>query len=961
MDPSPTPAHPAAAAPHGGEIRALLLTDVVDSTQLSQALGDERMAALWNAHDRAARDLLAPHRGREIDKTDGMLLLFERAADALAYARDYHAALARLPHPLRARAGLHVGAVLLRENTAADVTRGAKPLEVDGLAKPTAARIGALARGGQTLLSADAYRALDGAAEVRPSSGMHSHGHWRLKGVAEPLELFEAGAPPYTALPDSDKAYRVVRHGQRWLPRADVPNNLPQQATSFHGRERDLDQIRSALESARLVTLLGMGGLGKTRLALQVAAELRAEFPQGVWFLDLSSLREPARVVDEAARLLHVQEQPGQTLLQALCAALRERCLLLIIDNCEHIVDAAAALAHALLQVAPQLRLLATSRSALRVRGEHTHAVQPLAVPSAPSGLAELQQLPAVQLFVERARAHRSDFVLDAVNARSVAELVTRLEGIPLALELAAARVRSLTVADINARLKDRYQLLTGGNRGLQQRQQTLRALVDWSYELLPPAEQTLLQRLGVFSGGFDLAAAEAVCGVAPLDPLDLLDGIDRLVENSLVVLDTAGATAGGTRYAMLETLREYALDKLQHSGDAPATLARHCEHYFSLAKQAREALKGAQQAHWVQRVEAELDNLRGAMALARAGGTEPLLAAKLPVALQGFWVLSGTLSEGREHIRAALALPAVQASDVARAHTLYVGAVLAVAQGDPAEAERLLETCLALRRGLRDATGIAGTLSTLAMARLATGHAAAALVAEEEALALFRQLGHRLGEAIGLQHLGHIHLVLGHAGRARDQLQQALALARSLDNLEVQVECEWLLGEAALLQGERESARAHLERSLLRSREAGDRRGEARALGALGRLALHEAQGAQGDALAAAPLLAQALRAFQRYEMRAELLSAVEDHAELALVLDRHEQAACLLAAATQARAALGLPRTPAAQARHAALCASLQSHLGDWGWTVAQAAGAATPLGDAVQAALGLVVAST
>ena len=953
--PNPTAAPPAAAPTHSSEWRALLLTDVVDSTQLSQALGDERMAALWNDHDRAARDLLLPHRGREIDKTDGMLLLFEQVADALAYARAYHAALARLPHPMQARAGLHVGSVLLRENSRDDVTRGAKLLEVDGLAKPTTARIMALARGGQTLLSGQACQALDGALEVRPSQGMHSHGFWRLKGVADPVQLFEASAPPYAALPDSDKAYRVVRHGERWLPRRELPNNLPPQATSFHGRDRELDEVKAALQSARLVTLLGMGGLGKTRLSLQVAAELLGDFPDGAWFLDLSPLREPALVVAEAARLLQVQEQPGRTLLQALCTALQDRCLLLIIDNCEHLVEAAAELAHALLRAAPQLRLLTSSRAALRISGEQTYAVQPLRVPGLQpdlSDLAGLARLPAVQLFVERARAHRSDFVFDAAQARAVAELVTRLEGIPLALELAAARVRSLSVADINTRLKDRYKLLTGGNRGLQQRQQTLRALVDWSYDLLPPAEQTLLQRLGVFSGGFDLAAAEAVCGAEPLDPVDVLDLIDRLVENSLVVLDGAGAADGGTRYAMLETLREYALDKLQQSGAAAATGSRHCEHFFSLAKQARDGLQGAQQALWVQRVETDLDNLRAAMALARQGGAEPLLAAKLAVALQGFWVLRAYLSEGREHIRAALALPAVQASDMARAHTLYVGAVLADAQGDPAEAERLLETSLVLRRGLGDTAGTANTLSTLALARLATGQAAAALAAEQEALPLFRLLGHRLGEAIGLQHLGRIHLVLDHADLALGHLQESLALSRALGNPEAEGDCELLLGEAGLAQGDTAMARQHLQRSLQLGREAGDRRGEAKALAALGRLALRSG----GDVAGAQPLLEQALQAFVRYEMRAELLGALEDHAALALALGQHERGACLLAAATQARRALGLPRAPEAQARCLVLREALQARLGDWGWAVAEAAGAATTLGDAAQAALGL-----
>ncbi|HEX2009987.1 MAG TPA: hypothetical protein VJN44_03525, partial [Roseateles sp.] len=289
------------------EVRTLLLTDVVDSTHLSALLGDAEMAQLWAAHDRVARDLLPRHGGREIDKTDGMLLLFDQAEQALTYARAYHAALAGLHVPLLARAGVHVGPVILRENSAADVARGAKPLEVDGLAKPVAARVMALARGGQTLLSAAARQAL---GESVPH--LHSHGHWLLKGVDEPLELFEAGAEPLGPPPDGEKSYRVARVGERWLPLKAVPNNLPQQATAFLGREREIDEVKRLLEQSRLVNLLGMGGLGKTRLSLQVAAELLAEFPDGAWFLDLAPIRDPSLVLGETARLRQVQEEPGQ-------------------------------------------------------------------------------------------------------------------------------------------------------------------------------------------------------------------------------------------------------------------------------------------------------------------------------------------------------------------------------------------------------------------------------------------------------------------------------------------------------------------------------------------------------------------------------------------------------------------------------------------------------------------------
>ena len=682
------------------EVRALLLTDVVDSTKLSAELGDAAMAAVWAAHDRVARDLLPPWRGREIDKTDGMLLLFETAADGVNYAAAYHRGLAALPVPLKARAGLHVGPVMLRENSAADVARGAKPLEVEGIAKPTAARVMSIARGGQILLTPEAREALG-----ETSLQVQSHGHWVMKGIAEPVELFEVGEPgaPFAAPPDGEKVYRVVRNGERWLPVRETPNNLPLQTTSFIGRERELDEIKAHLSTTRLLSLIGMGGLGKTRLSLQVAAEAMAEFPDGVWFLDLAPLRDPALVASEAAQVLGVREEPGRPLVQTLCAHLKPLRVLLVFDNCEHLIKPSADLANAILRAAPEVRVLASSREALRIPGEQTYPILPLPVPMRGDSVAALSRSTAVRLFVERAQGHKPSFALNEREAPAVAELVARLEGIPLALELAAARVRSLAVTDINARLKDRYKLLTGGGRVLLERQQTLRALVDWSYDLLNVSERTTLSRLGVFAGGFDMAAAEAVCGADPLDPLDVLDLIGSLVEKSLVMLEERDE---GARYRMLETIRDYAIEKLAQSGETAATAATHCEHYFAMAKEANRGMNGADQAEWIRRVETEHDNVRAAMATALAGGVDPIIAVKLTVAMLGFWMFRGYSSEGRGLVKAALALPAIQASDIAQAHALYVGAALAESQSDYAEARQMLEACLELRRGLGKLSG---------------------------------------------------------------------------------------------------------------------------------------------------------------------------------------------------------------------------------------------------------------
>ena len=924
-------------------VKALLLTDVVDSTQLAEQLGDSAMAEIWATHDRVSRALLVPWRGREIDKTDGMLLLFDSCADAVGYALDYHQALATMATPLTARVGLHVGPVILRENVAADVARGAKPLEVEGLAKSIAARVMSLARGGQTLLSAAAREALGMSAHK-----VASHGHWRIKGVSDPIELFEIGAADAEFVPPSDgeKAHRVVWMGDWWLPVNEIPNNLPHQATSFIGRERELADVKSMLAASRLLTLVGMGGLGKTRLSLQAAAELIHNFPDGVWFLDLAPISDPALVVSEAAQVLGVREEPDRPLLQTVSAHLRNRRALLIFDNCEHVIDASAQMASAILKAAPQVRILASSREALGAPGEQSYPVLPLPVPRRDDDLDVLSRSTAVRLFVARAQQHKPAFALTEREAPAVAELVARLEGIPLALELAAARVRALSVVEINGRLHDRYKLLTGGSRVLQQRQQTLRALVDWSYELLAPEEQIILDRLAVFAGGFDLAAAEAVCGLEPLAPEDVLDRLQSLIEKSLVMNEERD---DGARYMMLDTIREYAREKLAQRDDAAAVAARHCDHYFALAKTANKGLRGPEQADWLWRLELELDNIRTATALALAGGVEQLIAAKFAVALQGFWILRGYSSEGRKFVQATLALPAIQALPVAQAFALYVGAALAECQSDHAEARRMLETCLTLRRALGNEVDIAATLSTLSLARLQAGDAVEAAVSENEALDIFRRLGDRIGEAIGLLHLGQISLYRGDDAAARTHLEQCLAAAREIRHQEIEGECELALGEVALETDDPDQACHRFKRSLTVCRDAGDKRGEANALRWLGRVDLQTA-----DLVSARARLSDALRAFRGFDMREELLGCLEDHAELADAEGKVDVAVALSAAAAQSRQRLGLRRAPYVEQRWQAFIARVRRTLTDAPFDAAWDDGQRWQIDDAIDQAL-------
>jgi tetratricopeptide (TPR) repeat protein len=449
-----------------------------------------------------------------------------------------------------------------------------------------------------------------------------------------------------------------------------------------------------------------------------------------------------------------------------------------------------------------------------------------------------------------------------------------------------------------------------------------------------------------VFVGGFDLDAAEMVCGMEPLAGGDVLDLLQSLIEKSLVMLEERDE---GARYLMLETIREYAREKLSLRGDAAAVGARHCDHYFALAKAARDGLQGPKQADWLWRLEVELDNIRSAIALSLAERVDPFIAVKFGVALQIFWKLRGYSSEGRKLVQAALALPAIQASPVAQGWSLYVGAVLAESQSDHAEARRMLETCLELRRAMGNEVEIAATLSTLSLARLQAGDAVEAAASESEALQMFRRLGDRIGEAIGLLHLGQIWLHRGDDAKARSSLEECLAVAREIRHQEVEGECELVLGEVALETGDTAQACLRFKRSLTVCREAGDKRGEANALRWLARVDLQSA-----DLASARTRLSDALRAFRAFEMREELLGCLEDHAELAEAEGKREVAAGLAAVAARSRERLSLTRSPRGELRWQAFLGRLRRAMGDGPFDIAWDDGQRWQIDDAIGQAL-------
>jgi class 3 adenylate cyclase len=549
------------------EAHALLFTDLVDSTAVVERLGDARAASVLAEHDRIARALLSQHGGREIDHSDGFFLLFEDPVRAAAFALDYHAALDVLG--LRSRAGLHVGPVTLRENPADDVARGAKPIEVEGIAKPLAARVMSLARGGQTLLTQAARAALGGA--LADGALVEAHGHYRLKGIAEPVEIFEIGVRDRSSFvppEDTEKAFRVVRGEDGWRPVREVRHNLPRERDAFVGRSADLASVATRLDSgARLLTVLGPAGTGKTRLARRYGWTWLGDWPGGVYFCDLSDARTLESVFFVVALALDVplgKDDPAVQLGRAIST--RGRCLL-ILDNFEQIVPHAEASVGRWLDRAADAAFLVTSRERLHLAGEEVLPLEPLSVDAE-----------GVELFAMRARTQKADFALTPDNRATVARVVALLDGLPLAIELAAARIHVLSPAQLLERLTDRFALLAGA-RSAADRQATLRGAIDWSWNLLLPWEQSALAQCSVFEGGFTLDAAEAVLDLASwTDAPSIVDASpDARRQEPVAHLGAGRSDAPRARRAVLRDVPDDPRVRGREAGDERRRRATRC------------------------------------------------------------------------------------------------------------------------------------------------------------------------------------------------------------------------------------------------------------------------------------------------------------------------------------------------------------------------------------------------
>jgi predicted ATPase/class 3 adenylate cyclase len=902
-----------------------LFTDIEGSTRLLQHLG-EKYATLLADQQQLLRQVFETNNGSVVDtQGDSFFVVFPRALDAINAVVQSQRQLAAHAWPdgvsVRVRMGLHTGEpqISLSRYVGIDVHRSA--------------RIAAVAQGGQVLLSQTTCNLVE--SELPEGVSLRDLGEHRLKDLRQPKHLYQL------VIADLPSDFPPLKSSQ------DPPNNLPIQLTSFIGRSQEIGQVKELLSKERLLTLTGPGGSGKTRLALRVASEMIEHFHDGVFFIALAPVTDPGLVASTIAYPLGITESAGRSIVDNLKDYLQGKSLLLLLDNFEQVI-LAAPLVSELLQACIELKILATSREGLRISGEREVPVPPLDLPNLnqlPS-LETLSQYASVELFVRRAQAVRPNFQITNDTAPAVAEICHRLDGLPLAIELAAARIKLLPPHAMLARMQNRLEFLTGGARNLPARQQTLRNAIAWSYDLLNVGEQKFFQQLSVFVGGCTIDAVEAVAGADPDGP-SILDQLGSLLDKSL--LQVVEGINDEPRFVMLGLLREFGLEQLEASSEGRTTRLCHANYFLALAEQAEEKLESAQQVEWINQMEQEHDNLRAALEWSKTADAAGEICLRLAGTLGLFWEVRGYFSEGRERLSSILSTEIAQARTVARARILARAAELAYRQSDYPATLALAEESLAIYRECGYKQGIASALIKLGNAATEVGDYSTATGFLEEALAIWHELEDKHGTARALISLGWAALRSGNYQLANARLEDALAKSRQLvDTRSIGFELSGL-GEVALRQGDYTRATRLVEESLELRRQLGNKWGVGVSLGTLGWVAVREENWNR-----AVEKLGESLEVRKEIGDRGGCAWCLERMAETVLAQGQAEKAVRLLGAAAALRTSIGSVIDPVDRPEHESLLNSLRVELGDERFTAAWDVGGKLTLEQAITLAL-------
>jgi len=807
----------------------LLFSDIEGSTQLLHRLGEKYAQALEEQRV-IMRAAFQQCEGYEIDTAgDGFFVAFSRAQNGVLATITAQRQLAAHQWPegetLRVRMALHTGEPIATATgyVGVDVHR--------------AARLCAAGYGGQILLSETTRQLV--AANLPTDVALRDLGAHRLKDMQQAEHLYQIVVPD---LPSAFPSLKTLES---------KPNNLPAQITPLIGREHQLESIRQLLLKAevRLATLTGPGGIGKTSLSLQVAISLLDEFAHGVFFVGLAAISDPELVLPTIAQILGIRENRSKPLRESVIDYLRDKRLLLVLDNFEQVVSAAPVVADLLAACAP-LKILATSRIVLRLKGEREYPVEPLLTPDPQETISKeaLSQYAAVELFIQRALAVKPDFEVSNENAPAVAEICFRLEGLPLAIELAAARLKLFSPQALLARLGSRLELLRGGPRDMPARHQTLRQAIAWSYDLLSPVEQAFFRRLAVFVGGCSLEAVQAVCNVTDEHALEALDGLTALLDQSLIRQQQT--PEGEPRFLMFETIREFALERLQASEDRQATRRRHADFFLTLAEKAEPELTRAKQGFWLNLLEREHDNLRAVFSWAEETGHTDY-GLRLGAAIWRFWIVRGHMQEGRERLATLLALPGAAEPTRERARVLNAVGTILHESGDYSTARQRLGESLEISRALGDKKGMATVINNLGWIAAQLGEMSSAKELSQESLALHTELSDKRGVAVAFNNLAAVAFIQADIPRARALQEKSLDLRREIGDERGVAFGTGMLGWLEVVQGNYEKAAALIEAARKKIHEVGDNMMTGFTVWILAQMALD-----QGDVARAAKLM---------------------------------------------------------------------------------------------------------